>query len=583
MIAKFPKSALLAFATVLAACTGVIGDGVDPGPTVDGPSAPTPPPAPAVGSTRVLRRLSKAEYTSSIRALITLVAPSEAEALQKALAPTLDRFPDDLLVAATHERRGGYHRLDQNVQQTHADIAYAVANEIGKQLTSSPARLQVVIGDCITGPDPEGCVAAFLRRFGEHVLRRPLTDADVTFYETPLSGGPASPEALADVIALLFAAPDVLYLIEREGGDGTVRKLSPYELANRLAFHFSETLPDEELFALARSGELAKEDVYAKQVDRLAQGPRARAIMDEFFHEWLRLDELERLDSRLGDRVFDAFVGTDTPTAELRGNMFADVLDAAAWVTAHGGTLRDLLQNRQSFARTPDVAKLYGVPVWDGVSEPPTFIEPSRAGLITRAAFLATASGNTRPVIKGVRIRMGLLCDNLPPPPPNAAGAHIDLSPTQTTRQVVEQLTESQGSSCPTCHATLINPLGFATENFDALGRFRSVQRLFDRFGNEVAERDVMTAAVSRVTPSDVRVAQDASDLVRYLVESKKVAPCFARNLFRFAMARNESDTDDAALLKALGDDAEQKPLADVFKSIALRPEFKSRVVKEGM
>ena len=136
-------------------------------------------------------------------------------------------------------------------------------------------------------------MTSFLRGYGERVLRRPVSDADVTFYKTPLAGAPASADALADVVALLFSAPDVFYVVER-GGAGTAptRPLAPYELAARLAYHFTETVPDEELFALARSGDLAKDDVYAHQVDRLAQGPHARVILDELFGEWLRLDEL---------------------------------------------------------------------------------------------------------------------------------------------------------------------------------------------------------------------------------------------------------------------------------------------------
>lgn len=570
-------SALFFLTTTLAACTGVLG-GEEPA----GPSGSPPAETPTIAALP-LRRLSKAEYTNTINELVTLAASADADAVKTAIAPVLARIPDDALVAAKRERRGGFHRLDQDVQQTHADIAYAVANELGKQLTSSPARLEAVFGHCITESDKDPCVTSFLRGYGERVLRRPLTDGDVTFYKTPLGGAPATPDALADVISLLFAAPDVLYIVERDGttSDAT-RALGPYELASRLSYHFSESLPDEELFGLARSGELAKDDVYARQVDRLAQGPHARAILDELFGEWLRLGELERLDARLGDPVFDAFVDGDRPTASLRENMFADVLNAAAWVTAHGGTLGDLVQNRQSFARTPDVAKLYGVPTWDGVSEPPTFPEPTRAGLITRAAFLATGSANTRPIMKGVRLRMGLLCDDIPPPPPNAVGAHIELSPTQTTRQVVEQLTQSEGSSCATCHASLINPLGFSTENFDSLGRSRTAQRLFDRFGNMIAERGIITTSVPRILPSDTRASSGAADVTRYLVESKKVEACFARNLFRFAFARTETATDEP-LIKAFAENAEKKPLAEVLKSVALRAEFKSRTVKEGM
>ena len=576
---NLPQASLVMATAALAACSGVLG-GDEPGAA---PIDPTPATdAPATTLALPLRRLSKAQYTNTIDDLLAIALPAEADAVKAQVALVLARMPDDALVTPHGEKRGGFHRLDQAVQQTHADIAYAVGNEIGKQLTSSPARLEAVFGHCITEADRLPCVSTFLRTFGERVLRRPITDDDITFYETPLGGAPATAASLADVIALLFSAPDVLYLVERDGtGTEPTRPLGAYELAARLSYHLTETLPDKELLDLARSGALAKDDIYATQVDRLAASPRARAVFDELFAEWLRLDELERLDSRIGDPVFDAFAAGDTPTADLRDHMFADVLDATAWVTAHGGTLAALLQKRQSFARTEDLAKIYGVPVWDGKSEPPRFPDPSRAGLVTRAAFLATGSANTRPIMKGVRLRTGIMCDAVGPPPPNAMAARIDLSPTLTTRQVVELLTQGQGSSCSGCHTTMLNPLGFATENFDALGRIRHTQRLFDRFGNAIAEREIDTFSIPRVLPTDERASHDAVDVTRYLVESKKVELCFARNLYRFSFARAEAAAD-AALIDALAKTAAEKPLAEVLKAVALRPEFRSRTITEA-
>ena len=431
----------------------------------------------------------------------------------------------------------------------------------------------------------DACVTSFLRGFGERVLRRPVADADVAFYKRPLEGGVVTPAALADLIGLLFSAPDVLYVVERAGGtDEASRPVGPYELASRLSYHFWQTLPDDELFALARSGELSKDDVYAAQVDRSAASPRARKPLDTFFAEWFRLDELDRLDTRIGDPVFDAFVGRDVPTLGLREEMFADVLDAAAWETGRGGTIRSLLENRRSFARTPELAAIYKVPVWDGISEPPAFAEPARAGLVTRAAFLATGSANTRPIMKGVRLRMGLLCDSVPPPPPSAANTHVELSPTLTTRQVVEQLTQGEGSGCAGCHTKELNPLGFATENFDALGRFRTTQRLFDPTGMPIGEPPIDTTTAPHVVRKDDRVARDAIELTSYIAESQKVEGCFARNYFRYAFVRNETEGDQPIIDELSAIASSGKSIAEVMKAVALRREFRMKITtKEGM
>jgi len=573
------RFAFAPFALLVAACASDAADAA-------GGEAGAGETDPAAVTTVPLRRLSRQEYASTIRDLVAIAVPAEASAIVATLEPVLARMPEDARIPGEGEPHGGFRRLDQALQQSHADIAYAVAEEVGRAFTSSPDRVAAVFGSCLADVDPgndAACVGSFLKGYGERVLRRPVTDEDVAFYSRPLGGASVSPEGLADVVALLFSAPDVLYLVERaSGATEASRRLTAYELASRLSYHFVGTMPDEALFAQARSGELTQDEVYARAVDRLAADPRASKTVAQFFSEWLRLEELERLDTRNGDPIFDAFVAGETPTATLREEMFADVTDAAAWVTSHGGTLADFVRNRQSFARTPALARIYGVPVWDGTSEPPTFQEPARAGLVTRAAFVASGSANTRPIMKGVRLRMGLLCDSVPPPPAAAQATHVELSPTLTTRQVVEQLTEGEGSSCAGCHATSLNPLGFATESFDALGRFRSSQRLFDRFGNVIGERKVSTQSTPRVLMRDLRVAEGPEDLTRYLVESKKVEACFARNYFRFAFVRNETEADEP-LIDRIAAETTGKSLAEVMKSVALRPEFRSKTLpKEG-
>src|SRR6185295_18977991 len=165
----------------------------------------------------------------------------------------------------------------------------------------------------------------------------------------------------------------------------------------------------------------------------------------------------------------------DMPRAELRQQMIDDVLDTADYyVWTRKGSLDDLLTTNASLNKGADLAKIYGLPACDGVSTPPSFADGARPGLLTRALFLTSGSANTRPIMKGVFGRRDVLCDEIPPPPPGANAVPPQLSLDMTTRQVVEQLT--QKGVCAGCHLSVINPLGFSTENFDALGRSRTEQ-----------------------------------------------------------------------------------------------------------
>jgi hypothetical protein len=561
---------------LLAACKGAVGE------------LPEQPPGenPAVTPEELpLRRLSAVQFQNTLRDVLTRsLGATEANAVLRdgSVAGLLQSYPRDLLVAIPGESHGGFLRMDQGVQQRHIDISYSLGLRVGEVLGANTPRRGLLLGTCATDAstaNDETCLTGFISRFGRLALRRPLDADDVAFYRAAVSEPPVSPLAVQKVVALMLTAPELLYFVEhgQAEADGTASRLTAHELAARLSYHFWQTMPDEALDAAADSGALLTEDGYRQQVERLVADPRAHRAMGEFFSQWFRLDDLEEFNTRVGDPVFDAFRGSFTPTGDTREHINSEVADLVTWLAAHEGSLQDVLTDRHAFARTADLAALYGVPQWDGVSEPPTFAEPQRSGLLTRVAFLATGSANTRPIIKGYRIRNALLCQRIPPPPAEAMMTRVDLSPELTTREVVERLTESQGS-CPSCHRTLLNPLGFVTENFDALGRFRSTQRLFDTQGQQVGERTVRTETVPAVTPGDTRSVSSAADVTQLILDSGQYEDCFARQYFRYTFARVESDQTDAPVLEALGAAARgRQSLRAVLASVALRPEFQRK------
>lgn len=540
----------------------------------------------AVGPAQPWKKLTTAQYRNTLRDLLAFALRDPgAGGLMNTLAPILGRLPADERQKLPEDLHGSYRRLDQAVEQTYVDVSYDVAVALGAALTAGP-RLATVAGACVADGDASNdgaCLTSFIQRFGERVLRRPPTADEVTFYRTLYGPTPgADPAGYADVIAALLTAPQFLYQVEH--GDAPVPgvadtfRVGGYELASRLSYQFWDTMPDEALLAAARSDALLTAEGYGREVDRVFQDPRTRATVDEFYRDWLKLEDLGALDARNGDPIFKSFAGLDLPGNTLRGAMIDDVLALLrhyTWTTP--GTFDELFASESVFARGPELAHLYGVPPWDGMGPPPSFPAGQRPGLLTRAAFLASGSANTRPVMKGVFIRQTILCDTIPPPPDNAAAVAPDLDPRLSTRQVVERITEMPGTACAGCHATVINPLGFATESFDALGRVRSEQRLFDDRGTEVAKVPIDTRVTPQVVPGDPATASGPADLMRLIAASGKAHACFARHYLRFTFSRWEDLSSDGCLLERLRQRLVKGGIAEVLREIALAPEFQQR------
>lgn len=529
-----------------------------------------------------LRRLSRQQYVNTVRDLVTHVAPTHAAAVLVALREPLERVPVDTRVGAHGERRGGFSVLDQSLQQAHAEAVYDVALAVARELTRSQERSTALLGPCAsdaTAENDAACLEAFVRDFGARVFRRPLDESEVALILTDTASAPVSAEVVADVVGLLFASPHLVFFLEHGTDDAAqAPALSAYELASRLSYHFWRTAPDDALWDAAASGALLDEETLRAHVARLAADPRADDTWREFFSEWFGLEELPELDGLSTSARFLAFAGEDVPTADTREAAIEDVLHMAGWTVRQGGDFSALLTERRSFTTDPLLARLYGAATWDGLSEPPTPASTQRSGLLTRIAFLASGSHTTRPILKGARIRDSLLCDVIQLPEGNVAAVAPTPSATATAREVVETLTEST-PSCAGCHRQRINPLGFSTEGFDALGRERTMERLFDEAGMLVTERPVNTRTQPFIrSPTDDAYSEGAEDLTRLLDESGKVHSCFTRQYFRFTHARAEDRVADGCALQRFEQAAlEGMPLIELFQLPALQPDFRVR------
>jgi len=545
----------------------------DPEASLCDPSV-LPSPAP-------MRRLTKRQYENSLRDLTAMVVgDADAATVMDDLAISLSVVPSDA--------PEGFRRLDQTLSQEHIDGWYHVGRGVGNALTADSARLEALAGTCATDGDDSNdadCVRDFVASFGRRAFRRPLSEDELSFYARDAMGSEVavSPESFAERVAVLLMVPDFVYIIEDDNpddGDG-VFPLSGHELASRLAFHFWQSLPDEALLDAADAGELETTEGYEAQVERLFADPRTRRTLDQFVEEWLELEQVPALEALVGTPAFDAFAGDDVPSAELRDAMLREVTDAFAWyVYDDEGSLADLITSNVATVRDDELAALYGIPTWDGESEPGQ-LPSDRGGLVTRAAMVASGSAVTHPVLKGLRVRTQLLCGTMPPPPADIPPPPA-LDPLSTIREQLELLTEREGTSCLACHA-LLNPLGYVTENYDGLGRLRSHEQIFDlATGEKLGELPVDTEAVTAVLGNDDRVARDGGDLSQFIAESGSAEACLSRQYFRFAYGRLEDYETDACAIESFQSALEDAgSIRAMLLDVAYQPEFQLRIRTE--
>ncbi len=543
--------------------------GSDGGPGSDLPDAP----AAETG----WHRLSAPAYRNTVRDLLTYASDEAVgQETYAAVEAAIAWVPNDSDLT--------YDSHDQAMSQAHVDAYFDIGMRVGDEMTQTTARLTAYVGSCAVGP-AEGaaaCLDSFVDRFGALVHRAPLSEEEHAFYrdEVYSAGDEIDPGAIADLIAVMLSSPRFVYRVELGVPDLeltdelTALPLSEHELASRLSYLLWNSMPDPELLAAADEGLLSQSDRYAAEVDRLFTDERAQRALTGFFGRWLELEPINLVGAAT-DPAYAAMAGDALPSASLAEEMTQEVLDSIVYhVWTAEDDLAGWIASPYAFARSEELAAIYGVPTWEPGSEPP-FAPAPRAGLVTRPAFLAATSMRSRPILRGSTIRRQLLCDALPPPPPDAQGAAGSPSPTDGARAWTEAVTQSP--ECSGCHV-LLNPIGFALEGFDSLGRARDQERLFDANGALLASDPVDTTATVTIA-GESREVTSAADLTDMLVETEAAGTCLAEEYFAFALGREvQPDTADEALLESLRNSiSADEAMADVLEGIALHPSFRVR------
>jgi len=384
------------------------------------------------------------------------------------------------------------------------------------------------------------CTTQWLTGFLPRLWRHPVDDPDTLarlgrLFEAAAERWGES-AALRMVLEVLLQSPRLLYRVEDsvlDAAPGEVVALDGHEMAARLSYFLWGTMPDEELFEAAADGRLQTPQGVNEQAERMLADPRAEAVVELFFSEWMALDELDHIEK---DRTVYPDWTDDRPEA-FREETLRFV--RTVW-TEEAASFETLLTADWTIADA-ELAAWYGYDGgtggdgWQRVDRDPDH----HAGLLTQGAFLASRarSYGSSPIHRGMFIRGAVLCHVIDAPDASLIIEVPDPDPDATTREILEQHREDP--VCASCH-DLIDPPGLAFEHFDGIGRFRT------------HENGLLVDASTELTGTDVNGWIDgASDLGDALVRSTMVHECFSQQWFRFAHGRREADGDTCAIEEA--------------------------------
>ncbi len=331
----------------------------------------------------------------------------------------------------------------------------------------SPSR-QILLGGNTFEPRR---VPELLHRFASRAYRRPATQEEsaglLSVYQGRIADGHSPWEAYKDAIKATLCSPAFLYLNPPEDSQST--KLSNHGIAERLSYFLTSTMPDDSLRKLADAGQLSDTDVLRSETRRLLQSVASNSFVADFLDSWLNLRALGSMppDSKESQVYYAA--GLEPEMKQETRLFMRDLIDRNASVL-------EFLSADYSFVNR-DLAKLYGVADQVPVSEAGKFhrvqyANKDRGGLLGHASVLTVSANGieTSPVIRGIWLMETILGTPVPPPPDAVPALDPDIRGMVSIRDQLAKHRES--AACNQCHRKF-DPLGFALEGFDPIGRKR--------------------------------------------------------------------------------------------------------------
>ena len=416
-------------------------------------------------------------------------------------------------------------------------------------LSDTPSRKRIFSCHPDRGDDAELCAEQILTRLGTRAFRRPLAEADLAnllqYYRDGVKIG-GFEEGIREAITGILASPYFLYRIEEAPANvrpGQTYRIDDLTLASKLSFFLWSTIPDDELLDLATRGELHKEDVLREQVARMLADPRSGALASDFVFHWLNMRRLAEVDP---DRsIFPYASGSGDP----REDYLTELRLFANSIFDEDRSVVDLLSSKVTYLNER-VALLYGITDVKGAQFRRVELKDStRWGLLGKGAILMAAAypNRTSPVLRGSFI-LEYLNGSPPPRPPKNVPPFpendIGTAKARTVREIMAKHRENP--VCYSCHG-IMDPLGFALENFDAVGVWRNR----DRYANTPIDSAAQLPDGTKVNgPDQLREA--------LLKHPEQFVQTFAEGLLTYALGRTLDYRDMPAVRKIVHEAARE-------------------------
>jgi mono/diheme cytochrome c family protein len=349
----------------------------------------------------------------------------------------------------------------------------------------------------------------FCYTFAERAFRRPLTEQQKKVYvDQKFEVTADKEEALKRCILFILTSPRFQY---REIGSHH----DQYDVASRLSFGLWDSLPDRELLSAAEHGELATREQVRAQAERMMSDVRARAKLQEFFLRWSRVETIK-------DLIRDAKVypGFDQQAVSDLRTSYELFLDEVVWQQSD---FRKLLTADFVYLNGR-LAKFYGVDLpADAPFQKVTMKGGDRAGVLTQPYLLATFAytSDSSPIHRGVFLLRHVLGVALQPPPDAFVPLAPELHPNLNTRE--RTALQTMDKTCQACHGR-INPLGYALENFDAIGRYRAKEK----------DRPIDATGSYKTKNGDLATFNGPRELAAFLTNSEETSEALVIQMFQY-------------------------------------------------
>ena len=494
------------------------------------------PPSPCVGGgagPSVVVRLSRAEYARTVEALLARPIPDAGAFIP---ATDIQGFVGAPVMVSSASELEDY---------------LASAERLATQALDSEWLADVDLDD-------RAAVARFVRTFGLRAYRRPLADDEVERLLAVYDAGTDAEDGRTGMEWLLqgmFSSPNFVYRIElgddtRQQGD--LRPLHGFERAARLSYLFTGAGPDEALLAAALAGELDDPAVLQAHARRLVAAGQA-VRLPEFFSEWT------------GVLASDAGLVARLQRIDAANPRIAEVAAASmdAFVEhvifANEGSFADLLTT-SGIPLDRDLAAALGMPGDYGAEL--TFVpSDQRPGILAQPGLLAVRSSDTfaGATIRGNFVLDHIFCQKVPQPDGTEFSQFPEIrQPLATDRQTLEVLHAAAAPACAGCH-NFIDPYGFAFENYDRQGRYRTHQELIPDL---VAPIDASGTVITR---EGSYAYTDLGGFAAIVAHSQTVHTCFSRQLLQYALRRAAVDQDTCSIAQVAEQSLAGASVVDAF------------------